>query len=154
MVVLGISIGTRQSGVAIIDNTELVIWQILTINTDTQTHEQVLSRYVAQFSVSVVIIKLPPETHITKRMKELLHSLVSLFQQFGCAIHQKTDKSIKQTLPLIKNKQDIIDLTTNYYPDLTPEKVKESSNKNKYYIKLFEAVLIAHQHLLSDSPHY
>ncbi|MDB4921204.1 hypothetical protein [Mucilaginibacter sp.] len=154
MVVLGISVGARRTGIAIIANKELIIWQTLTINSITETHQQVLSRYVAQFRVSVVIIKLPPDTHITKRIADLLQSLITLFQQFGCAIHRRTDKSIKQALPTIKNKEDLIDFTTNQYPDLIPEKGKEQSNKNTYYIKIFEAVLIAHQYLLSDSPHY
>lgn len=145
MVVLGISLGSRTTGIAIIKDNELLVARSLTLrNKQTDNHMDTLGNYILQYKILVVVIKLPPITHITNRLKELLHQCIALFQYHGCMVEYKESAEIKMHMPELKNKLHIINYATAQYTDLLPYQSKELANKQKYHIKMFEAVIIAH----------
>lgn len=146
---LGISFGTRVSGIAVVDQCDLVIKEVITINPRTNSHLRRISHYVTQFQIPVVVIKLPPETHISGQMQILICELETLLAGLGCTVTYITNKAIKALADDITNKYSVMRHASKHYPDLADDEKKELHNKNKYHIKMFEAVLAAHQHQLS-----
>lgn len=154
MVVLGISLGSRTTGLAIIKDNELLVARSLTLrNKRTDNHTDTLGSYIRQYKILVVVIKLPPITHITNRLKELLHQCITLFQYHGCMVECKESAEMKRHMPQLKNKLEMINFATAQYPDLLPFQSKELENKQKYHVKMFEAVIIAHIKRAECNPH-
>ncbi|HEY8784812.1 MAG TPA: hypothetical protein VIM16_24515 [Mucilaginibacter sp.] len=149
MVVLGISIGTRVTGIAIINNSELIAWQSHTFPAQwSKTKmEQIINRYekyIRTYKVTMVIIKIPRLSHHNTALKNLLSKLRSLIAFHGCLMDYTTLNELKTKLPQMQNSSDIQDYTLNQYPVLLPEHTRERVNKRPYHHKMFEAVLIAH----------
>jgi len=145
MVVLGISLGSRTTGIAVIKDKELLVARSLTLRKkDTTNHCSTLQNCIQQYKIMMVVIKMPPVTHISERLKELLAQCLALFQYHGCMVEVQDTKTIKAVMPDIRNKPDLIAFATQCYPDLVPLEAKERTNKQKYHEKMFEAVVIAH----------
>jgi hypothetical protein len=148
MVVLGISIGTRVTGIAIISNAELIAWQSHTFPAQWSRAkmEQIVSRYekyIRTHRVTMVVIKIPRLSHHNRALKNLLARLRSLISFHGCLMDYTTLNELKTTLP-IQNSFDIQRYVVQQYPVLLPEYSREQVNKRPYHHKMFEAVLIAH----------
>ena len=148
MVVLGISIGTRVTGIAIINNTELIAWQSHTFPAQWSKAkmEQIINRYekyIRTHKVTMVVIKIPRLSHHNNALKNLLSKLRSLVSFHGCLMDYTTLNELKTTLP-IQNSFDIQTFIVRQYPVLLPEYNRERVNKRPYHHKMFEAVLIAH----------
>jgi hypothetical protein len=145
MTVLGISLGSRVTGIALIKNNELLISRSLTLrNKNTTIHTTTLDNYIRQYRVVVVVIKMPPVIHITERLKELLRQCIEVFKCRGCMVEYKETKAIKAHLPDVRNKWDVMEFASTTYPDLAPLQTKELAGTQKYYLKMFEAVVVAH----------
>jgi len=145
MVVLGISLGTRTTGIAIMDGKELLESRTLTVRDPHQkVHSEVFDHYIRQYRVGVVVLKVPPLIHVTQRLREILLRAVKLFEYHGCMVEYKDIEAIKEAVPSIGNKQDLISFATLNYPLLGPMQAKELASGNKYHEKMFEAVVIAH----------
>jgi RNase H-fold protein (predicted Holliday junction resolvase) len=148
MVVLGISIGTRVTGIAIINDTELIAWQSHTFPAEWSKAkmEQIINRYekyIRTHRVTMVVIKIPRLSHHNNALKNLLSKLRSLIAFHGCLVDYTTLNEIKTTLP-IQNSFDIQRFIVRQYPVLLPEYNRERVNKRPYHHKMFEAVLISH----------
>jgi RNase H-fold protein (predicted Holliday junction resolvase) len=145
MTVLGVSLGSRVTGIAIVKNRELLVSRSLTLrNRNTTIHTATLDNYIRQYRVAIVVIKIPPVTHLTERLKELLRQCIELFQYRGCIVEYKETKAIKARLPDVRNKWDVIKFTSNTYPGLAQFERRELAGRQKYHVKMFEAVIIAH----------
>jgi RNase H-fold protein (predicted Holliday junction resolvase) len=151
MAILGISLGTRTTGIAIVQHKELLDYRTLTVrNTTKDTHTATLAHYIQQYRILTVVLKIPPATHLSAQLNTILTNILNLFEYHGCMVAYKDNTAIKQSVPAIRNKHDLIAFAAQHYPILTTEQTKEQSNKQKYHHKMFEAVLIAHLHQQSD----
>lgn len=147
MVVLGISLGSRTTGIAIIHGGELLEYRTLTVRAQSATtHAEAFDHYIRQYRVVVVVLKVPPLVYLTERLKAILKDAVKLFEYHGCMVEYKDTDAIKVDVSAIGNKHDLISFATYHYPVLLPLKEKELSSGNKYHEKMFEAVVIAHLH--------
>ena len=149
MVILGISIGTRVTGIAILNNSELIAWESHSFPTKWSKPklQQIINRYekhVRTHKVPTVIIKIPRLSHHSKPLKDILSGLRSLLTFHGCMVDYTTLTELKTKLPQIENASDVEDYALNLYPVLLPEHTRERVNKRPYHHKMFEAVLIAH----------
>ena len=149
MVVLGISIGTRSTGVAVLSKEGLVEARTLSFKKSwsEQKAEHIVfkyKRYVLMHSVTVASIKLPPKTHRTSAILSILKKLVGMLEYHGCMVEYKTNKEVKQAIPRIRNATDLMAYTATRYPELLPNIERELVNRNKYHYRMFEAVLVAH----------
>lgn len=149
MVILGISIGTRNSGIAILDNGRLVAWNTLSFRnvwSEKKANSIVAKydRYVKKHQVTVVVLKMPPFTHQTAAILTLIKKIQELIVFHGCMVEYKTKAEIKQELPEVRNTNDIMSHVSTIYPVLTEEYTQELTNRNRYHAKMFEAVIVAH----------
>jgi hypothetical protein len=149
MVILGISIGTRVTGIAIVNNTKLIAWQSHTFPAEWSKAkmDRIINRYekyLRSHKVTMVIIKIPRLSHHNASIRNLLDKLRVLITFHGCMMDYTTLNEIKTKLPQLQDSYDIQDYTLNLYPVLLPEHARERVNKTPYHHKMFEAVLIAH----------
>jgi len=149
MVILGISIGTRTSGIAILENGSLQTWNTLSFRNkwSERKADKIIAKYdhyLKRHKVTVVVLKVPPFTHQTEAILTILKKVQDLIGFHGCMVQYKTQAEIKQAIPEIRNGRDLINHTAKLYPILIPEHNRELVNRNSYHDKMFEAVLVAH----------
>lgn len=150
MAVLGISTNTRLLGLAIIEGGQLTDYSIRLFKASWSPSKATdiitsLEPCVREHCIKRVILSIPPKHHQTKEFQFLALRIEEYFLSLGiplsictrerllsaCTVgHKKTKKALMQSLVL-------------KYPELTYCYQKELRNKNKYYVKLFEAVAVA-----------
>ncbi len=76
---------------------------------------------------------------------ELLEAINSLAQSRNIEVITYTPKDLFQFIPDSKNKTQKVFMNqlVLLYPELLPYYEKESSNRTKYYYKMFEAIGVA-----------
>lgn len=150
MATLGISTNTRLLGLAIISKDELMdykihyhksSWSLSKVDKIIASVEPCVRRY----SIKRIVLSSPHEYHQTKECRQLVSRFKKHFTTQGitvtttkiaalytiCSPHQK------------KTKKALMQAMSARYPELRYYCHKELRNKNKYYIKLFEAVAVA-----------
>jgi hypothetical protein len=96
-------------------------------------------------TISTICLSIPRPHEQTKEFKELYVLIRSLAYQQKIRL---VEYDPKQLLLLCtghekKTKKALMRSVSEIYPELVPQYEKEMSNRNKYYIKLFEAVASA-----------
>lgn len=147
--ILGISLGAKRTGVAIISYGTLIHWQLHTFfgTWCEEKSKRILERYenyIKKYAVKRVAIKIPPETHHSAAIIALLKELLKRCQYHGCMVEYKTKAEIKQQVPEVQNSRTLIVYVANRFPILSMEQENELRNKQPWQIKMFEAVLMAH----------
>jgi hypothetical protein len=148
MPILGISIGTRRNGIAVIDTGELKEAQIHTFNERWSKWKlaaivSIFRRYMQQYNIEQVIIKSPKQSHYSLALKHLIAAVDAYVKSKGCLVEYMDFSQIKQHEPDIRNKLHLRELVVSRYPVLKREFIKDSRNRQPYYVKLFEAVVVA-----------
>ena len=152
-VILGLSVNTRMLGLAVISGNRLVDYHIQ-LRKDAWTprkRELILASlqpWFERYSIKNVALSIPYEKQTSSQTKELLASLKSYFSQKKIPLSSypsKTLYSICQEAET-KTKKEMMRKLTEEYPELLLAYTREMRNKNKYYVKLFEAVGVAMIH--------
>lgn len=158
MVVLGISLGSRLSGVAVLDNGRLVAWNTHSFK-DAWSEQKageiagVYERYVRTHSVTAVVIKVPPLSHFTDTLFAILERMQEFVVTHGCMVQIRTQKDVKAELPDIRNKKDLMLHAVATYPELSGVRERELASRNKkYHTKMFEAVIVAYLAHVHGTP--
>lgn len=153
MVTLGISTNTRLLGLAIINQNALVDYSIHLHKSSWsawKANEIVTSMEpcVRQYCINRVVLSIPHEHHQTKEYKILVEKIKAYFNQKKIPVYErKAEEIYSEYLPSQKKtKKALMQVLTLQYPQLTLCYHKEIRNKNKYYIKVFEAVAVAVMH--------
>jgi hypothetical protein len=149
MKILSISLGTRESGIALLSQGHLIHWRIHTFHGTWSTDKlnDILvrfDRYITRHRVQHVVIKIPPPTHHTEAFLSLLKQLSELIQYRGCMVACHTKEDLKAVVPEVTNTITLMNYVTRHYPILLPEQAQELESRQPYHIKMFEAVLAAH----------
>lgn len=147
MVVLGISIGTRRNGVAILDGI-LKEAQVHSFNERWSKEKGkviigMFQKYVEHYRATHIIVKVPKASHFSLALKQLIGSLDKYCKSKGCLVEYVDITAIKQMEPCIVNKLTLRQIVVDRYPELTLELNREIKNKQPYYIKVFEAVIVS-----------
>lgn len=150
MVTLGISTNTRLLGLAIINQGCLVDYSI-------NLHKSSWSAWKAnkivtslepcarQYCIKRVVLSIPHEYHQTKEFKELIFRIREYFEAKKIPVYAETPEALYELCSpgQKKTKKELMKFLTLQFPQLSYCYQKEMRNKNKYYIKLFEAVAVA-----------
>lgn len=145
--ILGISYSTRMQGLAVIKSNQLVDYS-LKLHKDKwgpQKRDLFLSSLascVNAYTITTICLSRPYPYQETKEFKELYVLIRSLAYQQKIRL---VEYSPKELLLLCtgtekKTKKSLMGSLCEIYPELVPKYEKERGNKNKYYVKLFEAV--------------
>jgi len=148
MTILGISIGTRDTGVCIMENEVLINWHIHVFKHSWSKHKlhliiQQYKRYIVKHNVNAIMVKMPQLNKDSKELASIRNKLVILAKEYNCSIDFILKSEIKNRL-VLQNTNEIIEIAVRYYPVLEHVHKKGIPNKHSYYKKLYEAVLGAH----------
>jgi RNase H-fold protein (predicted Holliday junction resolvase) len=149
MVILGISVGTRSSGIAVLEGGKLTAWNTLSFKDgwSESKGDQIVGKYekyLKAHKATVLVLKVPRISHHTEAILSLLAKIQDFVNRQGCMVQVTDQTAIKTAIPEIKNGKDLISHTAGLYPALAHEQSRELANRNKYHGRMFEAVLVAH----------
>ncbi len=148
--ILGISLGTRLVGLAVVRKSELIDFRVRKFY-DTWSIEKrieiidAIERTVKKHGIKKIVVKTPKPHHCSQNISDLTNDIIVLGQRHNirvmiCTIATILRKDKENTL---KNKQSLIKWIICKHPDhkqLARLYAKEQQNNAPYYIKLFEAI--------------
>ncbi len=144
--VLGISPGTRTVGIAVLQETTLIHYELLSFPQKwsaikKQEILQRISLYLTRYGITQVAIKIPDELPISTAYIQVVSDLNTMCDARGMTPTYFTLSELKQGyLPDAQvKKETLIRYITKLYPDLHIYTRKESKDR-KYYDKVYEAV--------------
>lgn len=151
--VLGLSINTRVLGLAVISGPLLLDYHIqLRKGPWTPRKRELiltsLQPWCSSYSIKNIALSIPYEKQLSTQTKELLESLTRYFSQKKIIIYPYPSQTLHSLCEGAdtKSKKEIMRKLAERYPELLYLYRKEMANKNKYYVKLFEAVGVATLH--------
>ena len=147
--ILGISPGTRAVGLAVMKGGELREWRVKTFK-GSWSHGKLkdvlyaLMNYVAEHSVKMIALKKPDVLRSSPALDQLVSEITVWAKMNRIKVTSYTLSELKQGFFNSKNvsKAEIINQLIIKYPELQTEYNKEKKNRNSYYAKMFEAVLV------------
>ena len=152
-VILGLSVNTRMLGLAVIAGNILLDYhiQLRKAPWTPNKREQILTSlqpWCASYNIKCVALSIPYENKTSSQTKILLETIKRYFNKRKinvCSyppqtLHSFCEENEKKTKKIMMRK------LAEKYPELTYHYQKEMKNKNKYYVKLFEAVGVATIH--------
>jgi len=153
MVILGISTNTRLLGLALIKQGRLVDYSIHLHKSSWSPSKAnmivtSLEPCVRQYCIKSVVLSIPYAHHQTEAFKHLISCIRQYFEAKHIPLFTTTPEALHSLYPQgkKKTKKAFMEAITLMYPQLSFCYHKELRNKNKYYIKLFEAVAVATLH--------
>ncbi|MBA4850483.1 hypothetical protein [Emticicia sp. BO119] len=151
--IIGLSMNTRMVAFAILRGTFLEHYQISLHKGvfNSEKNDRILKRLqklTKTYAITDVALLLPYENHSTNHIKSLLESITTYFKKHNlpiCTYYSEVLQVIcEEGQP--KTKKTIMESISRIYPQLQRLYHKEMQNKNKYYVRLFEAIGLAHIH--------
>ena len=151
-VILGLSINTRMQGLAVISGDYLIDYHIQLRKEAWTTHKREsiltsLQPWFERYSIKSIALSIPYEKQTSSQTKELLEALKQYFSRKKIHLSSYPIKAIYSFYEEAKAKKEIMKSLAMKYPELLFHYHKEMRNKNKYYVKLFEAVGVATIHI-------
>lgn len=147
--ILGISLGTRILGVAIVNGRELRLWRTKRWKQRWSPQKRdalvgYLDSLIKQYRIAAIGVKVPPRGHFSHGLLEL----VSEMSKAGVVnrIPMKTFR-IQELKKLCSqdslNRDGMMRCIIQRFDFLQSHYLKEQSNKHSYHVKMFEAILAA-----------
>jgi len=148
--IMGINPGTRYLGIAIFLGSELREWRIKIFSgkwskEKMEKIKRIVQGFIEHYEPNILAIKKLHPSRSSKSLKYLVNRIKELSRRKGLKVYQYSIKDIEKFfLPEEKtNKSKMVKVLASEYPDLFHEFKKEKSNKNPYYIRMFESVALA-----------
>ena len=153
MAILGISTNTRLLGLAIIHQGSLVDYAIRLHKSPWSPRKAdkiitALEPCARRYCIKKIVLSTPHENYQTRRWKYLVSLLKKRFKAKAITVCEEASTSLYALCPpeQKKTKKALMEALCNRFPELHYCYYKELRNKNKYYVKLFEAVAVAAIH--------
>jgi len=148
--IMGINPGTRYLGIAIFLGSELREWRIKIFSgkwskEKMEKIKKAVQDFIEHYEPNILAIKKLHPSRSSKSLKYLVNRIREISRRKGLKVYQYSIKDIEKFfLPEEKtNKSKMVKVLVSEYPDLFHEFKKEKSNKNPYYIRMFESVALA-----------
>lgn len=149
--VLGISLGTRLLGLAIISDGELLKWQTYYFPQKWNSRKRenilkVIDKWIVKYKVYSVGVKIPDVLPTSKPFMQLVGGINIITDQLGAkAIYLNLSK-IKQFYYQDEpsNKHKLLSKVTKSFPELERYDIKLTSFRSQYCSKFIEAIAVAH----------
>jgi hypothetical protein len=142
--VIGVSLGTRLAGIAIMKRNELMLYKVRAFKEPWSKQKQneilrLFDKLYDQYGVQYLTIKLVPSLHSSKALDELTKSLMARAKKLGIMVSSYSLHDIRKSLSLGK-KQNLNEYVAFKYVELRREYEKEQNSLNPYHSKMFEAI--------------
>lgn len=148
LTVLGISLGTRTIGIAMVRHQQLIDYRVKTFKGKWTKGKldhivAVLEDIIITQGVTYIAFKIPPLNRRSDALETLKETLIELAKNHKISIKSFDIHDIKKFCKNQPNREGIIQFLSEKHAQLYRELCKENKNRNGYYIKLFEAVGVA-----------
>lgn len=145
--VIGVSLGTRLAGIAIIKNRELITYGVKVFKGAWSKRKQneilmIFDKLYDHYDVKCIGIKLVSPLHSSNAVDALINCVVERAKQRGVKVMAFALHEIKKSHGLSK-RQSLNEYVAGKYPELRREYEVEQNSFNKYYTRMFEAIAIA-----------
>lgn len=147
--ILAINPGSRYIGFAAFRGPELLDWGVRVISAKTprgriRVAGQILKDAIERFQPDTLAVKRLHSSRTSTSLERLTDSIREIARRRKLKIYQYSITELKRTLcPEAKsNKQKLAQEVAAAYPVLSHELQKEMSNRNPYYLRMFEAVAL------------
>ena len=148
--ILGISLGTRIIGLAVVFDGELSDFRVRSFlgawnNNKRDEIVETILQTIGRYGITKIVIKTPKSYHCSQNINDITNEIISLGQKLKirvvvCTITMLIRNNKENS---ITNKQSLIQCIIQKYPlhrQLTDLYAKERKNHTPYYVKLFEAI--------------
>lgn len=149
--ILGISPGTRVTGIAIFYDTELIEWKVKTLRGRWNSEKLkrlilFMRKTIDRYAARSMVVKILQESKSSAGLKTLIASLRDLAQEKHCSYYTCTLKDLKTLYKgfEVNNKRELVEAVVGKHPELGLIRDKENRSKYRYYTKMFEAIACAH----------
>ena len=148
--IIGINPGTRYLGISVFQDSDLRDWRIKVFQEKwsgekiTKIKKTILS-LINDYEPNILAIKKLHPSRSSKNLKLLTAWIKESCRRKGLRILQFSIKELEDFfLPNEKlNKKNLTKKISTEYPELIHQINREKSNKNPYYIRMFESVALA-----------
>ena len=145
--VIGVSLGTRLAGIAVMKRRELITYKVKTFKGvwSKKKQNEILKLFDTlydHYNVKCLAIKLVSPLHSSKQVDVLTLCFMSRAKDKGIKVITFPLHEIKKTLGL-KKSQSINEHIAGKYVELRKEYEQEQNSFNLYYTKMFEAIAVA-----------
>ncbi len=147
--ILAINPGTRYFGIAIFRGADLRDWGVKVIEGKWSKEKvskinRIILNLINEHEPDIFAIKKLNPCRSSSNLKRLSIKIKNLARVRGLVVYQYTLDDLEAFFsPKGKiSKKKMAEMVTKAYPDLCHELRKENSNRNSYYIRMFEAVAL------------
>lgn len=148
--VLGVSLGTRLIGIAILNGKRLDDWQVKSFRALWSEKKlaaiaDMIERYVVDFKITHLAIKVPTPNTDSPAVRQIISAIESIAKENGIEYKHRTMRQLKLALigTCESNKLALTDFILQKYPELETEYLRQKDIKMVYHSKVFEAVAAA-----------
>jgi hypothetical protein len=146
--VIGVSLGTRIAGIAVMKNRELIVYKVKVFKDPWSEQKQneiliLFDKLYEHYGVKFLAIKLVSSLHSSKAVDGLIQSAIERAKKKGIKVKTMPLEEIRRSLGLNK-RQSLGEYVVSKHPELRREYEVEKNSDNKYYTKMFESIAIAH----------
>ncbi|NNV53878.1 hypothetical protein [Limnovirga soli] len=145
-VVLGISLGTKYVGMAIMKSTVIYYCQIKRFTGKWSAAKckhiiETILKFTRTYGIKDIGVKVPIAYTRSKNLNELFVALEKTAVQEGIILTAYSIKDLKRCCATgVSNKKQLREFISKRFSEMNFEQHKESSLKYHYYTKIFEAI--------------
>ena len=146
-VTLGLSLGTQLTGLAILKDRELVVWQVKNFE-GRWTHNKLqkilktIEQYLSDYCITRVMIKLPEPCRRSDALELLSEAIIARLKTLNIPVDVLSISDLKNRC-MAQNRSELMHHVVGLYPELSFALQKATKVKKVYHFKVFEAVLTA-----------
>lgn len=148
--ILGVSAGTRYVGIAVLDGSHLIDWKVQTFSGSwskqkKQAITEAISTICATYAITTIALKSPDPIRSSPALLNLTEKICACAEATGLGIYRF---NLMDIFHYCHGKgKNIHERISAYicerYPLFTRECHKEGQATDRYYTRMFEAILIA-----------
>ncbi|HYV90918.1 MAG TPA: hypothetical protein VE978_04010 [Chitinophagales bacterium] len=145
--ILGISLGTKLIGIAILRDGELVEHRVRTFKKRWSKDKEkaihfFIEKLIEYYSVSHVALKTSDPLKASKRLNHLHENIKQAIEK-KIELHNYSLPTVKLGLAIKShNKNSFMEQIAERYPELRKTYLKEINNRHSYYERTFEAIAV------------
>ncbi len=148
-ITLGISLGTRTIGYAVLQNQELYDWGVKSFKEKWSDQKiqhilKAMERIIVEHEVTNASIKIPRQTETYKSIIELQNALSDIFKHHSINVYTSSLNNLKLWYSIDEKspKSSLEEYVLAHYPVLCKKQYLSDAG-HKYYMKLYEALAAA-----------
>ena len=145
--VLGISLGTRSVGMAVLKDGELLDWKVQCFKGPWSRAKCSLitgrvAKLISYYEASAIALKIPQEAKPSGQVRQLYREIEKLTKKKGLLLHAYSLSDLKELLECA-TKEALIQAMAARFPELMHTYHKAQKCRSSYHTKTFEAVACA-----------